>query len=523
MTSVATIPSVAILIGGLPLASPEAAALRALRMCQCASLPAQCELNFVEPLGRFADGDWPSAGSALEVSIKGHESPLFSGQITAVEYDYSADNAVEVRVRGYDGLHPLRMRRPVRAHIQLTAAELARSLVADLGINVVNGSSGPIWQRLVQHKQTDLEFLADIAQRSGLYFHLDGTHLKFFTLEGIGPTVPLRLGESLLEAHIEANAVPCTGTVISIGWNPWRAIERQGRAAFSRCGRQIPTQMSAEAAGGSGECQLVDEIAQDDLQLESLAQAELDRRAASEVTFRGIAEGDPRLMPGAIIDVQGVARMLSGQYVVTSVTHTVDQRSGFVSEIGTAAPPPIPRPQGSVISVGKVTEVDDPEKLGRVRVVLSAYGDIETDWLQVVIPGAGRDKGMVILPDIGDQVLLVLPRGDPAQGIVLGGLYGENEPPESAVSGGAVQRYGIATPGGQRVRLDAEERTVVVDNGANATIKLAPGALEVRHRSGSAVKLADQKMSIHAETDLDIEAPGRTITIRAKSIEFEQR
>lgn len=522
MTSLVTIPKVTILVEGSPLASSEAAALRALRVRQCASLPAQCELNFVEPAGRFAEGGWPTPGARLEVTVTGHPSPLFRGQITAVEYGYSADRSVEVRVRGYDGLHPLRMRQPVRAHVQVTAAELARSLVSDLGIHVVEGSSGPIWQRLVQHQQTDLEFLADIAQRSGLYFRLDGTDLTFFTLEGIGPSVPLSLGESLLEAHLEANAVPCAGTVTGIGWDPWRAVERRGSAAFSRCGRQIPVQMSAAAAGGSGEYQLVDEIAQDDLELESLAQAELDRRVASEVTFRGIAEGDPRLMPGAIIDVQGVARMLSGRYILTSVTHTVDQRSGFVSAIGTEAPPPIPRPQGSVISIGKVSQVDDPEQLGRVRVVLSAYGDIETEWLQVVMPGAGRGKGMVVLPGIGDQVLLVLLRGDPAQGVVLGGLYGENEPPESAVRHGAVQRYAIATPGGQRLCLDAEEDTVTVDNGSNATIKLAPGVLEVRHRSGSAVRLADRKMSIHAESDLDIEAPGRTITIRAKSIEFEQ-
>jgi hypothetical protein len=46
--------------------------------------------------------------------------------------------------------------------------------------------------------------------------------------------------------------------------------------------------------------------------------------------------------------------------------------------------------------------------------------------------------------------------------------------------------------------------------------------LEIRHRSGSAVQLTDRKMSIHAESDLEIEAPGKTITIRAKSIEFEQ-
>lgn len=522
MTSLSTIPKLTVLIDGTPLAGSEASALRGLRVRQSLSLPAQCELTFVEPTGRLAEGGWPTSGAALDVTVAGYESPLFRGQVTAVEYRYRADRSVEVRVRGYDGLYPLRMRRPVRTHVQVTAAELARSLVSDLGITVVSGVSGPSWQRLVQHRQTDLEFLADIAQRSGFYFRLEGMDLKFFTLEGIGPPIPLNLGESLLEAHLEANAAPCTGTVTGVGWDPWRAVERRGNAEFSRCGRQVPTQLSAESVGGTGEYSLVDQLVQDDLQLESLAQAELDRRTASEVTLHGVAEGDPRLMPGAIVDMTGVARLLSGRYVVTSVTHTLDQRSGFVSEISTAAPPPLARSHGAVVSVGKVSQVDDPEQLGRVRVVLSTYGDIETEWLQVVMPGAGRGKGMVVLPEIGDQVLLVLLHGDPAQGVVLGGLYGEHEPPEATVSQGAVRRYALATRGGQRLRLDAEERTVTVDNGEHATIRLAPRALEIRHRSGSAVQLTDRKMSIHAESDLEIEAPGKTITIRAKSIEFEQ-
>lgn len=513
---------VAILIDAEPLAGSEAASLRAVRVHKAASLPAQCELTFVEPVGRVAEGVWPSHGAELEVSVPGQEPQLFRGQITAVEYAYNASGAAEVRVRAYDGLHPLRLRQPVRAYVQVTAAELARSLLIDQGIEVVDGATGPVWSQLVQHHQSDLDFLSDVAQRSGHYFRLNGQHLEFFTLEGTDPLIPLRLGASLLEAHLEANSVPCANVINAKGWDPWHAEERQGSVTYVRSGRRIPTELAAVNVGGCGEVDLTDETAQDDLQIEALAQAELDRRNADAVSFRGVAEGDPRLMPGVTVDVQGVAPAFSGQYVVTAATHTIDQVGGYLCEISTAAPRPATRPRGAAISIGKVTQVADPEGLGRVRAVLPGYGGVETDWLQVVMPGAGDGKGVVVLPDIGDRVLLAFMRGDPSQGVILGCLYGPHEPPGSPVVADAVKRYALATREGQRLCLDGEENTVLVDNGAHGTVRLAPGVLEVRHRSGSAVRLADKKMSIHAASDLEIEAPGRTITIRAKSVEFEQ-
>ena len=44
--------------------------------------------------------------------------------------------------------------------------------------------------------------------------------------------------------------------------------------------------------------------------------------------------------------------------------------------------------------------------------------------MEVLSVGAGSGKGLVACPDVDDQVLVLLLHGDPAQGIVLGGLYG---------------------------------------------------------------------------------------------------
>jgi phage baseplate assembly protein gpV len=256
--------------------------------------------------------------------------------------------------------------------------------------------------------------------------------------------------------------------------------------------------------GGSPERTLLNEAVQDSHHLELMAQAELDRRAAHEVTLWGIAEGDPNLMPGTQVAIEGVDEALAGTYVLTSVRHTLDAQSGFISEIDTSPPAPPPRSRSTVATLGSVTRVDDPAELGRVQVSLPTYGQMETEWMQVLSIGAGDGKGLTILPDVGDAVLVLLSHEQPGHGIVLGGLYGMAGPTDSGVEGASVRRYTLLTPGGQRVQLD---------DGTNVC--------RMENAEGSYVMLAPDQVTVHAETDLVIEAPGRRITIRGQAIDME--
>jgi phage baseplate assembly protein gpV len=324
-------------------------------------------------------------------------------------------------------------------------------------------------------------------------------------LEGIGETIPLALGETLLEARIEVNGDPACRTVAADGWDPLRAEEHAGRASRARVGRSVAAEVPPERVGGAGEWSFVHRAVQDDAHAEALAQAELDLRVAREVVLRGVAEGDARLQPGARVDVQGVASSVAGRYVLTEVTHVLDGQQRFVSEISTYPATPAPQLRGASVVLGKVTSVEDPEHLGRVQVTLPACNGVETDWMGVVMVGAGAGKGLVMLPDVGDTVLVLCAQEDPAQGVVLGGLYGVGGPPDGGVESRSVKRFTCLTPGGQKLRFDDGKKSVRLENA-----------------DGSYLDLGHEKVVFHAEADLDIEAPGKTITVRGRAINFEQ-
>jgi phage baseplate assembly protein gpV len=504
MNHVRALPRVAIEVDGVSLTEEALYALRALRVRQALSAPTQCEIVFGDLFGARADLLF-AIGAALNLSVEGAEIPLFTGEVTAVEYVYEPARGQEVRVRGYDRLHRLRKHQSVHAHVEVTLPDLAREMTADLGLTVAGGESAPLWPRIIQHWQSDLQLLVDLAQRCGLYLCVRDDVLHLLTLEGTGERVPLDLGATLLEARIEVNGDPGCRTVSAAGWDATQAEVHTGRAASARTGRTAAAEAAPDAFEGDGLRHLLDEATPDDRHAEALAQAELDHRIAREVTFWGVAEGNPQLRPGTAIDVTGIADHLVGEYILTEVTHTIDDRLGFVSELSTVPPVPVERPAGAVTALGSVTRVDDPDKLGRVQVSLPAYEDVETGWLNVLCLGGGASKGIIALPNVGDRILLLLAHGDPAAAIVLGGLYGMDGIPDSGVEGNATRRFTFVTHGGQRVQLDDQHNTLRLENGAGSFVELAPG-----------------KVRLNAHADLEIAAAGHTVTIRGKAIDFEE-
>ncbi len=484
MKSVATIPELVIKVAGEPV---DLSALEQIHVAQELSLPAQCELTWFDRV-EF------KVGESLVLQVA--QDTLFDGQITAMEFVYPASGDRKVRVRGYDSLHQLRKRQSPKTHVQVTLADLAGELA---GVPVNAHETGPTWGRIVQHRQSDLDLLIEMAERCGLYFTLRGGELHVHSLEGFGDPVPLVLRDTLLEARVEVNGDDACRSVKALAWNPETGEPQSGEASTARIGREVTAEVTPDSVGGPGTRVLVGETLPSHAAAEALAQGELDLRMGREVTLWGVADGDPRLAPGTPIDVQGLDDSMNGRYVLASVVHTVDVRRGYVSEISTSPPAPR-RPRGSTdTTLGVITRVDDPDGLGRVRAKLPAYGDQETDWMPVVLPG----KGLVILPDVGEQVLVLFLHGDPNSGVVLGGLFGTRE--DWGVEGTSIKRYRVGTPGGRKVLLDDVRSVIRIEDG-----------------SGSFVEVSPEKFMVHSAVDLTVEAPGRAVVLRGKTVDFEQ-
>lgn len=491
-------------INGDPLSPRIAACLTSASVSQALNAPAMALLNFADV---NADAfERLHIGSELIMTAPGG-ARLIEAEVTSIDERVEPDGVRTLVVRGYDRLHRLRKRQRIRAQSSVSLADLLGEAAAEIGASAeLPQSVLPVYSTLIQHDQSDFELLIEIAGACGCFLHLiDGT-LRAPTLGGEGgEAIPLAIGDKLLQARIELNAEAMRRSTLARGWNIGSTLTVEKRVS-------VAAQDAVEMRGadafqyfeGLGERLLVNRLSQDDGEAEAIAQADMDRATALAATLTGTAEGDPRLRPGRAVQIEGISKASDGTFILTETVHRFDASSGYVTQISTIPPERPRRSRSAAVTFARVTNVEDPGGLARVRGKLLSFGDVESDWMPVLIVGAGTKKGLSVLPEPDDDVLVLLPEGDPARGIVLGGLYGERHPPGDR-RGGGVRTFTMRTPGGQCFTLDSVEDLVRLETSAGDMLEMAP-----------------QGAKLSVTRDLTIEAPGRTLTFRAQRVDFER-
>ncbi len=463
--------------------------------------PAMAEIVFtlIEPPDLAA----LAIGSGLGIRIGRDQATLFDGEISALSYEYGEVGVPLLRVRAYDRLQRLRRSFRPRVLESVSAADLAAALAGELGLPSTCHGRPETRDTLIQHEQSDFDLLADLAEEAGLYPVLSDGELILTGLDGFGDAIPLRIGAELLGFTAGlSNDRNVRGTTAA-GWNPASAAAFVETSTLSRQDA-LEARDTKPNEGAGGYRQKLNRIEDRAAAVAALAQADLDRAVARSIEATGEMLGDVRIAPGRPLMVSGVADAVAGRHVIASAVHRLDATSGYVTSFATTPPQRAPRPLTPLVTLGIVTDTLDPEARGRCRVQLPALGETLAPWLAVLIAGAGSGKGAAVFPEIGDQVLVLCPDGDPAHGIVLGGLYGESDLPRG-FSNQRPRPFVLRTGAGQRLELSSTSATARLATSAGSLLELLPG-----------------QARLAAASDLVIEAPGKTITFRASFINFER-
>jgi uncharacterized protein involved in type VI secretion and phage assembly len=562
-----TKPIITIKIDGSPVSDAFKEALDELVVNSDLHLPGMFSIRILDDDLSWISSSLIALGKSVTISMAGlsqsddtgETGSLISGEITALEPEYSEDGQAKLTIRGYDKAHRLHRGKKTRTFLQQKESDVVSTIAGEAGLTPDVDSTGVQYDYLLQNNQTNWEFLQERARRLGYWVYVTSGKLCFkkatATLLGTGPT--LTWGDNLYSFRPRLSGAQQADNVKVEGWNSKtrEAIASQATPVAPANQGGVTTNGGADAktafGGTTSEAVVVDLpiVSVDDAA--AIATGLAERISRDYLWAEGECLGDPEVQAGAVVTIElevGKKKdsKFGGKYLVTSATHTwdgTDYRTHFtitgqdpytLSALLGADGDTDSRVPGVVTAV--VTNLNDPDKLGRAKVKFPWMGksvsgtDIESDWVRLSSPMAGGQRGLLSLPEVNDEVLVAFEQGDPDFPFIVGGLWNSTDKPpvgtDVAVKDGKVIQRVFKTrtghiitlddsddkplisivdkTGKNKVVIDSSKNTITINSDSNMTFEAANGDIAIK---GKNVNIeSQQNTSIKATQNINLEA-----------------
>jgi phage protein D/phage baseplate assembly protein gpV len=515
-------------------------------------LPAMFAISLMDPRRDILDRSGMRVGAQVEVSIAGQgassDEPLVKGDVVTVECDYDEFGA-RVVVRGYAASHRLHPGRHTRTFVNVTDSDIVKKVAGEAGIELGEiEETTEVHEHVAQANVSDWEFLSARARAIGFELSVVMGRLRFGPPTSSADAPPdaaaqrgsasrdprvLKYGENLIAFHARISAAEQVAEVKVRGWDDARKEAVVGSAPGGTVAATLDLADPASLAHFLGDPALVAVDASIASQgvADTVAKALAERIGSAFATADGVAVGNTSLRAGLAVRVAGVGEDFSGTYVLSQARHVIDghgYRTHFSIRGRHAAPASTPESRAASAGEaatgftgfvrGIVSQVDDPEKLGRVKVKLPWLADdFDSTWAPVMQLGAGPKSGTFFLPAVGDEVVVGFEQGLVDRPIVVGGLFnGLDEPPSYGqwLDNGAVTGRGIYSRKGHFVELwdgDDISGVHVATAGDEASLALDARDRKLVLQSAGAFEVsADGEITIHG-SKITVQADGNLV------------
>ena len=526
----------AVTVDGQPMPSELYDMLALVRVEESVHLPDTFSLRFEDPHFELFDRQTFRLGTGIDVAFSSEQDMVVvtRGEVTALTVEPGPRGRHQLVVWGLDATHRLATGPRTRSFQNMTDADIVSQIAGDYDLDTDIDATPEVHEYVLQHSQSDYAFLRDRAERIGFDLWVADGSLHFKRHPEAQESPPaLRWGDNLLAFRARFSSAERCDEVTIRGWDP------KAKAAIVGRSDQGDTGTSAAAATDLADAarRAFGRVTRFAGQFPVSSQSEADALARSlhlkasgdEVVVRGEARGDPLIAAGANVEISQVGDQLAGTYRVTSVEHVhgagVAYTSRFVCGgkdpagladlVGSAQNGQAKRGWGSLV-VGIVTNADDPQSLGRVKVKFPTLTDQdESDWARVASPGAGFDRGLQLIPEVNDEVLVGFEHDDKRRPVVLGGLWnGSDTPPGAKVDNGKIETRLWKSRNGHLMELDDSP----VDKGS-ITISHGDAKSSLHLELKESALRAEKKLAISADS-IEITAD-TTLKLKAGSVEIQ--
>lgn len=417
----------------------------------------------------------------------------------------------------------------------------------------VDSTNGEL-PEVVQYYATDWDFVLSRAEFNGMVVINDGGKLSVKDPNNESDAVvEVTYGEDILgfEASLDA-----TNQFKSIKCNAWDLKNQKivtGQSSTSNYEQGNVSGSSLTDVIGISDFELQTTAPLDEGSLNTWAKAQATKSKFSKILGDLSFQGNATLLPGKLIDIQGMGKRFNGKAFVSGVKHIL-RNGNWVTEVSTGmsaewfssrvdlqaplASGQLPGIQGlQNATVKQINEDPDGEFRVLVDVPIIKEGG-EGIWARLSNFYATNTAGSFFYPEVGDEVILGFLNEDPRYPVILGSLYNSNSKAAPFTPDENNSKKAIVTKNQLKLIFDDEDKvTTIITPGENKmiwsdkdqsiTIQDQNENVIVMDSSGIAIKSASnmtlqaaEAISIKAGTTLSAEA-GESATIQSASVTIQ--
>ncbi|MFI8371596.1 VgrG-related protein [Streptomyces sp. NPDC085466] len=524
------------------------------------TLPDLFLLRFRDPEGTLLAQGGIAVGAEVRLLARGgggtEPRPLLDGVVTALELELDESGTYTV-VRGLDETYRLLRGARVAGYQNMTLSDIVARVAQRAGLKPGTVDvAGPVLDHVAQANVSDWEFVRGLAEEAGAEAYVrDGRlHVVRPAEAGGAPDASARADRDPLVLERGANLLRCRASVSAAeqvsevevrGWDVRGKRALVGRAPAGASATLALGVTAAQVTEPFGEARHVvtDGGYGTQERVDRAAKALAERIAGSFAELEAVIRGNPEVRAGTAVALNAVGAPFEGRYTVTSSRHVFDALRGYETWITVSgrqerslygltggAPAAGHRPGGLVNAT--VTDTQDPEGSGRVKVTFPWLSDeYASDWARTA-QAAGTGGGEPYIPEVGDEVVVGFEQGRLDRPYVLGGLYNGQDRPSGGgavdPTSGAVDRRAFASKGGHRLELlDAAggAQGVKLRTGdGKLTIDLDQAGTVVTIGSDGAVRItAKEKVSIAASGGVSVAAERGALELSGESVSLTAR
>ncbi len=257
-------------------------------------------------------------------AVDNKQHTIIKGEITALEPNFNEGMLAELVVQGFDPSHRLFRQQKTRTHLNKKDVDLASEIAQEAGLKSEVDNTQIVYEHIIQHNQTDLEFLSQRAWRIGFECFVKENKLFFRKPPQNGEAISLTWGSDLISFRPRMTLAEQVDEVIVRGWDIEKKDAWVGRADNGRLFPGIRDKDKVkEWAGnfGSGKKILVEHNVVSQAEADQLAAARMDEISGAFVEAQGVAFRRPDIQTGVFVQLEGLGKRLSGTYLVTNARH----------------------------------------------------------------------------------------------------------------------------------------------------------------------------------------------------------